>query len=198
MEQPRKHLTIRGSGAASGGQYDHVSVYGTAVVDGHLACTRLTVFGVLDVDGTVTSQRMKIKGQADFGGGINTEEAHIHGLITVAGDCNADRLFVNGAFTVEGLLNVGTADIRLHGPSRAKEIGGGTIRINRPRWRVFNFHVLTVESVEGDDIEIDNTCAKVVRGNNVRVGSGCEIDLIEYRGLLKQARGAKVGEIRKL
>lgn len=37
------------------------------------------------------------------------------------------------------------------------------------------------ETIEGDDIHLELTRARVVRGNNVSIGSGCDIDLVEYK-----------------
>ena len=41
---------------------------------------------------------------------------------------------------------------------------------------------LTTELIEGDEIYLENTNAKIVRGNNITIGEGCNIGLIEYRG----------------
>jgi hypothetical protein len=58
--------------------------------------------------------------------------------------------------------------------------------------------MLTVNSIEGDDIRLSSTRARVVRGNNVVIESGCEIDLVEYTGSLKINRGAEVKEKKKM
>lgn len=39
--------------------------------------------------------------------------------------------------------------------------------------------------IEGDNIEIENTRAKVVRGKNIIVGKNCTIERIEYSGEFK-------------
>lgn len=35
--------------------------------------------------------------------------------------------------------------------------------------------------IEGDDIYLEDTRSKIVRGNNVTIGRGCEIELVEYK-----------------
>ena len=50
------------------------------------------------------------------------------------------------------------------------------------------------ESVEGDDIYLEYTTAKVVRGNTVRLGAGCKIDLVEYKTSLEKASDCIVKE----
>jgi len=58
--------------------------------------------------------------------------------------------------------------------------------------------ILTVNSIEGDDLRLSNTRAKVVRGKNVIIDSGCEIDLIEYTDSLQVSRGSSVKEKKKI
>ncbi|MNR67595.1 hypothetical protein D3C85_1916860 [compost metagenome] len=57
---------------------------------------------------------------------------------------------------------------------------------------------VTVAVIEGDDIYLENTRAKVVRGNQVVIGPGCEIDLVEYKVLLEKKKGANVKGSRKM
>ncbi|MCL6576409.1 hypothetical protein [Kyrpidia sp.] len=37
-----------------------------------------------------------------------------------------------------------------------------------------------METIEGDDIYLENTRARVVRGTRVQIGPGCQIGLLEY------------------
>ncbi len=57
---------------------------------------------------------------------------------------------------------------------------------------------LTVDVIEGDDVYLENTMAKIVRGNNVTIGSGCKIELVEYKGSFKQDGGAEIGTNKKI
>ena len=57
---------------------------------------------------------------------------------------------------------------------------------------------LTADIIEGDDIYLENTHAKVVRGNNITLGSGCEIELVEYKNDFKQDKEAEIGTHRKI
>lgn len=59
-------------------------------------------------------------------------------------------------------------------------------------------NVLTTEIVEGDDIHLEHTRAKVVRGNRVTLGPGCEVDLVEYKEHFHQDKSAKVMASRKV
>ena len=53
---------------------------------------------------------------------------------------------------------------------------------------------LIAESIEGDDIYLEETKAKAVRGNNIVIGEGCEIGLVEYKSKFEQTGNAKVKE----
>jgi len=49
--------------------------------------------------------------------------------------------------------------------------------------KIFNSRgELNTELIEGDDIYIQNTNVKIVRGNNITIGTGCNVALIEYKG----------------
>jgi hypothetical protein len=53
---------------------------------------------------------------------------------------------------------------------------------------------LEVETIEGEEIDIEGTKADLVRGRNVVIGSGCEIERVEYSGTLTVDKTAKVEE----
>ena len=57
---------------------------------------------------------------------------------------------------------------------------------------------LEAELLEGDNIDIDYAHIKTVRGNNVTVGPNCEIELIEYTGVLTVDKSANVKEIKQV
>ncbi|TKI95706.1 cytoplasmic protein, partial [Bacillus cereus] len=93
-------------------------------------------------------------------------------------------------------------NINIHGTCRAKEIGGQTIKV-RHRSGTFSRLFKTVfglqleaELLEGDNIDIDYAHIRTVRGNNVTVGANCEIELIEYTGVLTVDKNANVKEIK--
>jgi cytoskeletal protein CcmA (bactofilin family) len=57
---------------------------------------------------------------------------------------------------------------------------------------------LTADIIEGDDVYLENTQAKVVRGNNIELGPDCEIELVEYKDSFKQDEKADVGTHTKI
>ena len=53
---------------------------------------------------------------------------------------------------------------------------------------------LTANAIEANSVSLESTRAKVVRGAEVSIGSGCEIDRVEYSVSLNVAEDAIVRE----
>lgn len=196
----RKNLDLSGIGSASGGTYQNLNVQGVGKVHGDVDCVLCQVEGVVEVDGNVKVQTMHIRGKAKIKGHVVGEDVKIDGKITIAGNCEAEMFYAAGAFVIDGLLNAGQITIRLYGPAQVKEIGGGQIRVERgPRSGLFSRgKKLSVEIVEGDDIHLEYTKARTVRGNKVSIGPGCEVGLVEYRTDFQQAKEAKITASQRL
>ena len=71
-------------------------------------------------------------------------------------------------------------------PVRIHAIGGGSIHILQKDTAVILGLFRTtpgrarIGSIEGDDIELENVEADIVRGKYVRIGHGCRIGTVEY------------------
>lgn len=194
---------------------------GNAKVNGGVKATSFTVRGSSRIDGNLEADRITIQGDVSLSGNAVVREAHISGTMTVKnklvcdvlklrgavnieGDCEVETLNTIGSFNIDGLLNVGRMDLNVRWPSQAKEIGGERIIVKKSNialnllqhvaalFKVIPGACLTVQSIEGDDIELEYTIAKVVRGNNVKIGRGCEIERVEYRNQFHQEQDAVV------
>ncbi len=226
MEKSISNLKINGHGSSAGGKYDSVTINGNGSINGDLECVYLRVNGQGNVKGNVkadsfkingnssikgdlTAEKVKINGMTHIDGNLSVEEVETYGNINIGGDCNAEVFRVDGMFAVEGLLNAGELKLNLHGPSRAREIGGEKITVKRTgRFGLRGLknlilpHAhdkgLSADVIEGDDVYLENTWAKVVRGNNVELGPACEIELVEYNESFKQDEKAVVGTHRKI
>jgi len=200
---------------------------GASIMNGNLKSSVLKINGTSSIKGNIDSDEIKINGTADFKGAVAAKDSKIHGELNVignmtsdvidlhggmkiSGDCNAENFSANGGFSVVGLLNADNINIRLHAPCRAREIGGEKIVVQMgneftlkkiikslfPNWDLSR--KLTSDVIEGDDIELQSTKAKVVRGNNVIIRDGCEIDLVEYKTSFNQDKNSTVKENRKV
>jgi cytoskeletal protein CcmA (bactofilin family) len=223
MEKRIGDLKINGQSSAAGGKYNAVIINGEGRIEGDLDCINLKINGKCSMNGNVKAdsvnvngeasikgdleaEKAKIHGTADIDGNLSVDKAETYGIISVDGDCNAEIFKIGGTFAVEGLLNAGELELTLYGSSRAREIGGEKITVKRKgKYDLLGLKSmiigrgkgLTVETIEGDDIYLEDTKAKVVRGNNIELGPGCEIELVEYNNGLKKDEKADVATNRK-
>ncbi len=218
-------LIINGVSTAGGGEYGRVKIDGVGTVEGDIVCIDFDCDGMTKIRGALAAKTMDADGMFRVEGDLSAEKSVIHGYMKVKGSLKGDSFSINGqlrvggnceiesfraegAFEVSGLLNVGTMDVLLHGRGKAGEIGGETIRVKRKSsgplnkllsWIMPRFATeLHVESIEGDEIDLEYTHAEVVRGNRVRIGRGCSIGLVEYRTELQAHPGAKIGKEAKI
>lgn len=183
-------------------------VSGASEVKGNLDAEEIKSSGASTIKGDVHTKKIKVSGACEIKGNLHGEEVELTGGISIKGDCEAEKFTVKGAFDIGGLLNAGSIEIYSNGRCKAKEIGGEKIDIRRGiyggilssvmKFMFSSFDYVTAEVIEGDDIYLEGTKAKVVRGNNVTIGKDCDIELVEYRVNLNVDNDAKVGERKKM
>jgi cytoskeletal protein CcmA (bactofilin family) len=199
-------LTVNGNVKAGNGR-----IMGKAVVKGNLECEDISVSGKTEVAGDMKVKELKIEGSTEIEGSISAEKVSIFGELLAGEGCNAEEFESRGRFRVSGLLNADKIKCELYGKNYAGEIGGEAIEIKGGRgfgfdnlikyiFAPFNFNEgrLNAGIIEGDDIYLEYTDAKIVRGGKVVIGGGCDIELVEYRDSFKHDVGSKVKESRKL
>ncbi|WP_410514905.1 hypothetical protein PaeBR_11235 [Paenibacillus sp. BR2-3] len=221
-EQTRNDLKMIGTTATAGGNFRHVAVTGECQITGNVDCEKLSLTGELGIAGDLQADEMKITGQCKVDGrigglsirgqgeirgssGMKMEQIKFNGSLVVKGSCEAENLSLNGALDVGELLSAEQLEIGLYGPSRAKEVGGGTIEIKRstasrimelvkPRQEAF----FEAELIEGDKIGLQYTKANTVRGKAVSIGQDCVINTVEFRDTLEIHKNAIVKQQIKL
>jgi cytoskeletal protein CcmA (bactofilin family) len=186
-------------------------VNGSSSMKGDINSDEFKINGTAEIHGNIRSKDSRVHGALKVTGNITSDIVDLHGGLNVSGDCNAEDFSSNGGFSVVGLLNADRINIKLHGPCSAKEIGGENIVVKLgnefaikkfiksifPSWNLGKR--LTSDIIEGDDIELEGTKAKIVRGNNIIIGEGCEIDLVEYRKSYNlQSKNSTVKENKKI
>ncbi len=222
-------LRINGIGSSSGGKYDFVQINGKGDITGDLECRELQINGLAHLDGNVkadtirvsgksdfrgniSGQRMIIDGMTDVGGTVKVETVENRGMLRVAKDCGSEVFSSQGGFNIGGLLNAGKIDISVYAQCKAREIGGeniavrigGGLGIRKFIGSLFPGlplnPVLITDTIEGDNVYLENTTAKVVRGQNIKIGPGCEIGIVEYRESYYKdpVVGTSVNESRKI
>ncbi len=194
----RRDLRVTGTGSTSGGTYQNVRLVGEGSVDGHLECQKFRAIGTFQCKGDVHAEHLRVVGTVDVDGTLYGGRTRITGELSTTGDCSADVLEVRGTLRVGGLVNADRVDIRLYGPARCTDIGGGVIRI-RPSLKFRSSDKgLSAETIEGDEVHLRDARVQVVRGKRVWIGPGCEIGRVEYTDELHEAMGASITESQRV
>lgn len=221
-------VKVNGTGKVNGDvECKEFKINGSGCVDGNIKTSDGVISGSVDIEGSVRAEKFVIRGsgtiKGDFSGGelrisgsarldgkADAQNLRIEGSAKIGGDCNAENFRSDGSFSIGGMLNADTVDIYLyHTESSAKEIGGEKITVKSGSSAgmrmlktilslgIFN-PVLEAGTIEGDEIYLENTNAKVVRGNNITIGDNCKIDLVEYKGQFKKMGNSIISEEKKI
>jgi cytoskeletal protein CcmA (bactofilin family) len=199
-----RNLIIAGNGSINGGDVHLAKIEGTGTVTGDINCSIFTVNGKADIYGSVRAKSAQINGSVTMEGDLIADTIQLNGMAKVIGKCEAEKLKATGRLNID-TLNAGKINITLHGSSHITEIGGEHIDIRKQSgivlttilkaFSVLPFDKLTAQIIEGDSIYVEYTIAEVVRGTNVVIGPGCEINLVEYKTKLEQDKSSNIKRI---
>ncbi|MGG1680099.1 cytoplasmic protein [Neobacillus sp. NRS-1170] len=174
-----------------------VKILGEAEIKGNIEAEETLIMGTLSVGSRAQLKKIKILGLLEVGERLFGDQASIKGSIVVNGDVEYETFDSSGGFEIKGLLTADTIKVGLrYGQSTAEEIGGGKITVKKKKNSLLPFGkevgTLKVKVIEGDEIFLENTTADIVRGNQVKIGQGCQIGLVEYREHLSQDSQATI------
>jgi cytoskeletal protein CcmA (bactofilin family) len=217
-------VTVSGSGRVTSAlECDSLRISGTVVCDGPVKARDIRVSGSADFLGAVETEsavvsgassfrtglqagKLKISGSVEVGETLTGGWVEVHGGLKVGRDCEVERFTAVGGFDIGGLLSADTIDVRMHAACKASEIGGESIEFREARGPLLEIAAalgllgkkgLEAGSVEGDHVLLERAKVGTVRGRDVELGTGCDVDLVEYIAELKQASGARVKSARK-
>lgn len=216
-------LIIDGFGSAHGGLFYNMKINGHGTVTGDIDCIQFTcngiakikgnlkaknakVSGVATILGNVEADEIKILGKTDLIGNLEAEEIKIEGDVAANGNCEAEHFVNKGRFKFEGQLNADMIDITFYGHCQANEMYGKNILVKRGHKNIHFLNQildtfrsrLSIDTIEGNDIYLEYTHAKEVRGTNVTIGPECEIDYVEYEDTYTEAENTKVNKSNKI
>ena len=230
MENKTKNdLRINGVGSSAGGSFNTVQINGKGEINGDVECNDLQINGLSTINGNITAKTFKVSGKSDIegdiksdtvtidgkidiNGGVTAAQIENRGMLGVAKEVSSETFHSHGGFKIGGLLNADKIQIIIYAPCSAAEIGGEEIDVRTGgssglREFLGSFFsgwplktALSAETIEGDNIYLENTTAKVVRGSNIKIGPGCQIDVVEYKNTFekKNDSGIQVNESRKI
>jgi len=189
------------------------SIMGETRVVGAMDAGECNLMGRMTCEATLRVRKLNCMGQLRVQGQLDAEKVKLFGELTVQGDCNVDQFSSRGAFAIEGLLSVDNLDVQPYGPCKAGEIGGARLEVRRrggflgkipladwARKHLFGGtgSSLEAQAIEGDDVRLEDTTARIVRGARVHIGRGCRIDVVEYREQYSCAPDSVVGEAKQV
>ncbi|MGO9481829.1 MAG: hypothetical protein ACLP05_08630 [Candidatus Kryptoniota bacterium] len=174
---------------------NHARIVGSVSITGSLETDDIRIAGNVDTNGDVKAANLLLTGGLDIKGGVKSGNIRLTGYSTIKRNCEAETFRSEGPLNIGGLLTADDVDIRIHSRCRVSEIGGERICARRGHYSKLRNIIkslfipadyfkgeLVVDSIEGDDIRLEDTKARTVRGKNVVIGEGCEIDSLEYTG----------------
>lgn len=198
-------FTTNGSSTVEGSvKAEKFTTNGSNHVRGNVWSRRLVTNGSFKAGGAISAETMKNSGSTELNGDLHGDDVQSDGYLLVDGNCEIRRFHGKGRFRIRGLLHVDQLDVKLIGQSEAGRINGRQIRIGKSKldWfaSIFTSHRfrLSVEVIEGEMIELESVRAAVVRGRQVSIGSGCEVELVEVAGDYQVASDAIVKEVRRI
>ncbi|MFD0050707.1 polymer-forming cytoskeletal protein [Actinomycetes bacterium NPDC127524] len=199
------YLECNGSGTFKGNIVSKKTrISGHSTMDGEISGNELKAEGNAKIKKNVQVEILKVSGNGTFGANVRADSIVIEGRASIAGNCDAEDFYVQGNVKIQGQLNAEKIAIEPFGHCQIAEIGGQSISVKYHhhfflQWlKPFFNHILTADIIEGDDIALESTKAKIVRGRNVKIGKGCEIGLVEYSGVFEQEEASQVKESRKV
>ncbi|MFD2614453.1 hypothetical protein [Paenibacillus gansuensis] len=217
-----RDLKITGNGSTSGGRFRHVTITGEGDIHGALHCEQFKCTGRASIQGSVESTICKVNGEVRVEGSWRGKELHFlgqfyaksgiqgdrlkfRGDIQTGGSCEAETISWKGGGRIKGMLNAEEIRISLYGPCQAKEIGGSRIDVRKNTLSALKDWLhpsgkpeLQADLIEGDELYLEYTQAKIVRGSRVTIGNGCSINTVEYKESLKVHAQAVVEVRRKV
>jgi cytoskeletal protein CcmA (bactofilin family) len=172
---------------------NNTRIVGSVSVSGSLESEAIRVTGNINMDGNLAAKDIEIRGGMDIKGNVKSDHMRVIGYTTIKKNCEAETFVSEGPIMIGGMLNANDVVIKIHSKCRVGEIGGETIQVRKGHYSklgeiiktfftpndVFNTKLI-VDSIEGDEIRLEDTKAKTVRGKNVLIGDGCEIETLEY------------------
>lgn len=215
-------VTINGKGTIHNDiSAEQIEVNGQGTFHGIVNTKKLEINGSATLDRIIHSEKLSIDGHATFKDNINTtklrvagfatikgnvcgEDISIEGKTTIEGNCDSEQFKVLGPIKITGTLNAEDIAIEPKWKCEINEIGCRSITVKYekdPFWNVIESLItttLTVNTIEGDNIHLENTRAKIVRGKNIYIGKNCHIDLVEYTDTLNRSDDASVHTINQL
>lgn len=189
-------------------------VMGECTINGNLSCDYFHNMGEMDIVGSLKADKLHlvgqihvkeqcfirdglISGELNCEKNLNGEDFHVRGMVRSRENVTLEQLDMKGGIFVDGLLNCPMINIllRFDADNYIHEIGTSKIKIRRKHSLFKNAPVVNfqADTIEGDDLDLEYTTARIVRGVRVSIGTGCKINRVEYTDEYREGKHTEVG-----
>lgn len=183
-----------------------IRVSGSAHFVDDVTSGSMYVSGAVHCGANVTVlHEVKLSGGSRCQGNLKCGELHVSGALQAEKNIEAETARIHGGIVCNGLLNA--EDIQIEIEQNAKcsigSIGCSKLLVERRNSnKLFKRRgngVVTVKNeIEGDEIDIEYVTCPRASGRTVKIGEGCEIDLLQYSESYEIHDKAKVGKIENI
>lgn len=209
-----KCASLHVSGSANADKVEcsgEIQVSGACNFDGDVQAKTLHISGACNFEGNLlVTDSIHLSGGVNMDGNLKCGTLDVHGGLRADGDIEAETVSVRGNIFSEGLLNAEQIDINTKSGCALGSIGCSklTATYTKRKWfaNLINVTyngrqirgVMVEQSIEGDEIDIKYVICPRVSGRTVKIGEGCEIEVLQYSESCEIDPKAKVGKIEKI
>ena len=107
-----KNIKIAGHGFISEGNYEKISIMGSANSKGDICSIKVVVSGNADFNGNLNFENFKVNGDTTIEGHLKAGQVKVNGDLVINGSCEIDKLVVNGDLKVSDSIECNNITIR--------------------------------------------------------------------------------------
>src|SRR5438445_364402 len=159
-------------------------IAGSCIFDSDVNVEEFRAAGSTRIAGNLKAEEVETSGSLQVDGSIAAEEISSSGSLSVKGRVDAEEFRASGSVRIDGGLKAEEVEIDLQGTSKIPTIEAEEIRVKATGGFFRVRGELTADRIEGEEIELEATTAALVKGDEVRIGPHCHIDVVEARELV--------------
>lgn len=189
-----------------------VEVSGLLRCTGDINSVEIDTSGIINVEGSIKSDIIRGEGYLKANENIDCENINLSGIMECNGflNCEEVNISLNG---ISNFNEVGASSINIkkgHGDYCKKfrmlekkhinfeKVSSNLISLGLLSIRKYIESKLFANIIEADEISLENSEVKVVRGKNVKIGKGCYVESLEYSEIIEIDEDSIVGEIKNI
>lgn len=190
------------------------TIHGNAHIVGNVSIVRLKINGDLHLDGECKVQELTVNGKVNITGAVEgknivtrgglalnkelkAQALKVYGELKSPADISAEEITVEGKVNCEGLLSAERMVLHSCAQSYCREIGATSIVVEKPVYHLFwlfydKKNILRCDTIEADEMKLENVEAKILRGKRIDLINSCEIGAVEYSERLNKGNNVTV------